>query len=294
MKKHIKSLVFATAVAGGMAVAPAGAQNPGYAPGDLVLGFQNPGGAQGSSETVLVSLGNTATVFRDATSNLINITNIGGALTTAFGANWWEASTLYMSIFGVWGTSSASSTLQNGDPQRTLYISNPRNSVGTPGLADSNAWTLATDTGMSTGATNIFATGNSLETQGTTATAQISTTNTQLDENNPFIGPGQQGTAYGVFPGGVQDVFGPGAFGNLGGVNAEAALDLYRIQARANVAGQYGFGGAIREGEYQGTVVIDQAGNVSFINAVPEPSTATLLGLAAGVCGFIRRRKSAA
>ena len=49
-------------LAAGLTVLPVGAANTAYTPGDLVLYFQKEGGAN----TVYVSLGNTATVFRGA------------------------------------------------------------------------------------------------------------------------------------------------------------------------------------------------------------------------------------
>jgi len=76
----MKYLALTTLFVTGLAVAPAGAQNPNFALGDLLMGFQLRSGV-GSDQTILVNLGDTATVFRDASSiNLINIANIGGQL----------------------------------------------------------------------------------------------------------------------------------------------------------------------------------------------------------------------
>jgi hypothetical protein len=69
-------------------------------------------------------------------------------------------------------------------------------------------------------------------------------------------------------------------------------LDLYRIQTRNDVSGQYGFGADVNTGSYLGTLTINQAGDVNF-TAVPEPSTYALIALT-GVLYFIvnKRRKS--
>jgi hypothetical protein len=150
---------------------------------------------------------------------------------------------------------------------------------------------------MTSGSTNILAVGNSLENNATTALGILDLGQTPYDEQNPFVsgGPGVliQGTAYGAFSGGIQDQFESGSWGSLGGLTVEGALDLYRIQAVNNAPGQYGLGNAVRTGEFQGTVVIDQSGNVSFVTTVPEPSSSLLLGVAAAGLGFIMRRRKA-
>jgi hypothetical protein len=290
MKPTTRHILLAAIAVGGL-TASVEAQNPNFAPGDLVLFFQNPGGTTGAGNTVMVNLGSSA-LFRDAIANSINLLNIGALLSdpvNGFGPGWWESDTLYMGISGVWGNSALGTQLQNGDPQRTLYASRPRNGVGTLGSADSDAWVVLGDTDMTTGANRMFSLQNVLETQYATGTASAGTGTSQVDDQNPFTAPGVQGTAFGIFPGGVQDQFGIGSFGNFAGVQAEAAVDLYRILARNNVSGQVG--GPVRTGTYEGTFVVDQAGNVSHV-VVPEPSTAVLLGFGALALGMSRRRRA--
>ena len=281
-----------------MAAAPALAQNPNYTAGDLVLTFQNPGGAVGADQTLYVNLGNAATLFRqggvgtDGASNLLNIVNIGSTLISAFGANWASEITLHAGLAGVWGTaSSLSSDLQNGDPNRTLYVSRARQGAGTLGQANSPGWTIPTDTGMSAGANGITAQNHVLESEYLTGVALSPIGVSTIDDQNPLFGPGDQGTAFGAFATGIQQQGAAGSFGSMGPVNnVEFALDLYRILAKNNVAGQVG--GNLREGSFEGTVVIDGSGNVSFL-AVPEPSAAAFLACSMGALGFIRRRRRA-
>jgi hypothetical protein len=273
------------ALAGVALVAPsAKAQNAFYNDADLVLYFQNPGGATGSDQTVMLSLGNSALVFRDASSNLINTANIGTLLTNTFGSNWWELTTLYMGVAANQGTSGTSPTLVNNDPSRTLYIGDSREGVGTVGSANSAGYTLS----IPYGAASFIATQNQvLEVSGSTAAAAFDTTTSQVDNQNLFTSPGQQGLAFNTFAGGVQYQFGVGAFGTMGDAGAvEGALDLYRIARNDN---GWDDGVAPGVGKFLGTVTINQSGQVSYV-VVPEPSTGVLIGLA-GLFGMMARRR---
>ncbi|MBN8709769.1 MAG: hypothetical protein BGO12_03425 [Verrucomicrobia bacterium 61-8] len=287
----IKAALVALAIGGTIATASAANDNPNYAAGDLVMYFQNPGGAVGSDQTVMVSLGNASTVFRDG-GDFLNIANIGTLLSDTFGANWYELDTLYFGVAANIGTASLGNTLTNGDPLRTVYLGRSRNDVGTVGQASSTAYAA---TEYTTLAGNINSQNSALENNAMTQAAALDTTTSTVDDQNPFTVPGQQGTAFAVIPGGVQQGFGTGSFGTYGTAGSvEGALDLYRIQAKNTIAGQYGYGEANGVGEYQGTLTIDNAGNISYITAVPEPSTWALLGLGAFAVIYMARRRSVA
>ena len=295
MKKSLKLLSLAALAVGGLGVAPAMAQNPNYAPGDIVLYFQQFGG----SNTVALNVG-AATTFRDTTVNLINIANIGALLsdgTLGFGAAWFDTSSLWWGAAGVFNNSTSTTTVTNGDPGRTLYVSQARPTLGTEGSATSGGWSVGSNGAMTTGATNIITQNNRVETQSVTTTLVEGTSSSQIDNQNPFNIGGNPTTAFATFPGGVEAAFGAGSFGTFGGQSAESALDLYRILAVNNAAGQVqiGDGSDLRVGTYEGSFVISSTGNVSYIvNNVPEPSSALLLGAATMLGGFIRRRKSVA
>ena len=278
----------------GFAAAPAGAQNPNYAPGDILLFFQQFGGTQ----TVMVNLG-AATTYRDATANLLNIVNISGALTgatpggAAFGATWYDDPTLFWGLAGVFNNSTSTTTVTNGDPGRTLYVSRNRNLVGTEGTASSTPWSVGSNTDMTTVANGIIGQNNRMETQSVTAILVEPTSTSNIDQQNLFNISGTPTNSFSVLAsGGVQGDFGAGSFGSFGGLTAEGALDLYRILA-VNPSGTVETG-TVRAGQFQGTFVIEQDGDVSYIvtDVVPVPEPATMVaGLALGAVATLTRRR---
>lgn len=294
--KHLTKLVpLAAAIATGMAVAPAQAQNPDYTPGDLVMGFQLRSGT-GSDQTVLVRLPDTASVFRDGIGIQLNIVNVGTLLDSTFGLGagnalpWYENPSLFFGLVGTWSNANPSTTLQNGDPERTLYVSKPRTSAGTEGLANSTIANVTSNTNMTTAANNIVALQQTLETGSLTGTLVKPTADANTWENfNPFSGA-NQGSAFAAFTGGIQQAFGTGSYGAFSFGSVEGALDVYRFQAANDIPGQFGEAGALRTGSYEATVTIDNTGSISAIlTPVPEPTTAILGGL--GLLGLLMRRR---
>ncbi len=266
------------AVAVCLAATAANAQNTNYSPGDLVLFFQK----QGGGNTIYANLGNAAIKYRGGATgsadgaNQVQFLNISAELTSAFGPGWASDPTVYAGLAGVWGTDVLDKvTLQNKDPNRTLYISKSRTSVGTVGSAGSTQWdlTLAGNTAMSSASSGIEAMNNVLEVSYTTPTAVVTTVTSQIDDQNPFIAPGIQGSAMSnALEGGVQQAGTSSSFGEFGAAgNVEFALDLYRVLAVNTAPGQVS--GEVRIGSYEGTVTVDSSGLVSFIaqaSAVPE------------------------
>jgi len=271
--KHLPSFTTFPAVmlvtAALLLVPPAAqAQNTNYTPGDLVLFFQNPGGATGNDQQLFASLGNTATVFRDATPGaVVPLLNISAKLTSAFGANWASATTLYGGLGGVWGTSSLGTQLQNRDPQRTIYTSQQRPSVGIVGAPNSTGYIVSADGTMTSIANSVTAQDNILEVNGNAATAivEVPTQGTSIANQNPAGGNGWNNN---IPAPGVQQQGQAGTLGTFGTIaNAEFLWDVYRIQAKNNIAGQYGFGDGVRQGEYLGTIALNSAGDLNFVAA---------------------------
>lgn len=302
MKSNLKRYALTVASASILAAFPATAANSFYAPDDLVLFFQQAGG----SNTVYANLGNAATLYRGTqsgaagTTSQLNILDLSSTLVSAFGAGWASDATVYAGLAGVFSTSSTSNALTNSDPARTLYLSSARNSVGTVGFADSTGWdlTLAGDTAMDSASTGIQQQNNVLEDSYTTGVTVSLASISQIDNQNPLLSQGNppvtiQGNAFAdTLEGGVQQQGSAAVFGDFGGGvgNAEFALDLYRVLAKNNISGQVA--GGLRDGSYEGTVVVGSNGSVSFLT-IPEPSSMALIGVGAGALALRRRRRSA-
>ncbi len=297
MNNTSKSLALAALAFGGLALSSASAQNPNFTYGDLVLGFQASGGV-GSGSYLFVNLG-AAGLIRDFTSNtqLINgsLSGLANQLGLTFGAGWANRTDLFMGAGAIGSNDEFNGYFGFNDPDLTSYVSVQRSSVGTAGNAGSFAPILngAATQDVANGLTAGQAT-YEFQSTGTIAVISKTASFTDWDDQNPVSGT-TQGTAIGgVFAAGIQTTFGAGTFGNIGGVNAEAALDLYRIQRFNDIPGQFGFGAATDLGTYEGSILIDSLGNVSLGNlvAVPEPSLSLLV--AGGMLGVIARRRRTA
>jgi hypothetical protein len=262
-----------------------------YTAGDLILFFQQEGG----TNTVYANLGKAAD-FRGTTAgaadgtNSINFLDLSSTLSSAYGSEWASDTTIYAGLAAANSSNNTSTTgMVDGDAFRTLYVSASRASVGTLGEADSAGYTVNTNAGMTTGASGIIA--MNIPFSLLDGPVEIVTTETSnIDNQNPFLTTGIQGTAFGIFGSGVQQVGSASSFGSFGEAGStEFALDLYRILARNTVSGQVA--GDLRKGSYEGTISVGTNGMVSF-QAVPEPSSLVLVGLAAGSL-VLRRRRSA-
>jgi|688.fasta_scaffold147242_2 hypothetical protein len=271
--------------------------NPNFAAGDLILYAHKFGGTQ----TLMLNVGNAATVFRNATSNLFDIKNINSELTTISGsANWYEDTNLWWGVAAVADTSTSTITPgANGDPSRTVYLSRGRNTAGIEGAASSGAPTAAANGTMTTLAGNIEPLNLRFNTGSLTMTDRLveSTAASPVDDlnQNSFNISGNPNSPYGVASvAGVMKNFGAGAFGTMAGVTAENALDLYRILATTNVLANPTPTGTARVGSYEGSFVIEQSGDISFIvnDVVPVPEPATMVaGLALGAVATLTRRR---
>ena len=295
MKNKFTRSALLVAASSLMAAFTATAANSFYNSGDLILTFQK----VGDTDTVYASLG-SATTYRGAavgadTASIYNIANLNSTLTSAFGDGWASDTNVFAGLSAVNLTSATSNTVINGDASRTIYVSASRFGVGTVGTANSSTPTVGSNTDM-TGAAAAIKGQNDVLGSAYTVGQTVSTTDiSYIDDKqlmSTFNGSPVQGTAFGVFAGGIQQQGSASSFGSLGGVNnVEFALDLYRIVAVNGKTNE--INGTLRSGDFEGTFVISNSGNVSFVTAaVPEPSSLALVGLAAGSL-VLRRRRSA-
>lgn len=300
MTKASKALALAILAISGLAITPAIAQNPAFTPGDLLMGFQLRSGT-GSDQTVLVDLGDTATLFRDGMGYNLNIANIGSLLNNTFGIGagnalqWYDNPNLYFGLIATWDNANPSLNLQNGDPERTIYVSKSRLAGGVEFVKNSTIANVSSDGAMATASNNIVSLQQVLETGSLNGSVAIPTATANTWENYNAFSGANQSTAFGAFTGGIQQGFLTGAYGTTfgGGIGAvEGALDLYRFQPVNDIAGQFNAGGAVRVGEFLGTVTINQTGQVSAVlTPVPEPTTAILGGF--GMLALFGRRRRA-
>jgi len=277
---------FVAAAVSAAAVSTASAQNVDFDRfEDLTIFFQD----TALTQTLIITLDRTNASFRDATGSSLNFLNIGGLLNTTFGATWFDQTTLRAGLAGVANNNPFSFDTIFGDTNQTIYTSRRRNTTGANtfvvGASNSTAISL-TGAARNTVANNInsmFQNFEQLQTSGTSRTetfpsSPVDNFNVGTTSFTNILNPG------------VQFSFASGNWGTYGTVVSEAVLDLYRID-NLNPGGGEGSPNN-STGTYEGSITLDQSGNVSFI-AVPEPTTFALIGLA-GAAFFTgaRRRKT--
>ena len=253
--------------------------------GDILIGFSLNQAA--AHDTYIFNLGQ-ASVWRENTTPLISIGNIGADLTTAFGSNWMNEPLLRWGIIG--GLDQAAGTI-NGDLIRTVYESRLVATFGTL----SGAWTTTSGNhGSLTNPMQSFQEGShNAGTPGANTTGAFVNTSSATDFNQ-FIPP-TTGTYFAI-GNNLLDQFEVGNPLGLGtgGYQIEGALDLWRIAnttAGADLTSGFGTGNIVaRTGQYVGTFTIDDTGQLR-LDVVPEPATSVLFGVSAMALASVRRRR---
>jgi hypothetical protein len=278
MKPKISKTLLGVLAASGMSQGFLLAQNAFFAPGDLILFFQKPG----STDSVVVGLGSAANLYRGTqagptgnrqATNIIKIdTQLAG-----LDPNWQTSTSVYAGAVATF--SNNSSGVATGDQSRTLYATKSRSTVGTVGNPGAPTWDFSTSFANTTGATQVLGFANAFETNFNAAAVIAPINISKVDTDNPFtnLGLGIQGTAYKAFVGGVQQRGSASTFGAFGPVaSPQFLLDLFRLAPEANGFSVGEVSGPKNIGTYEGTIVIDSEGWVSFVTgkASADPYTA--------------------
>lgn len=254
-----------------------------YNPGDLLLGFHATAGV-GANSSYVFNLG-PAHEYRTSPNKLVTNNNLSVDLSATFGAGWFARTDLFWGIAAVRDPAgSGPNTVVNGDPRAAIYISKETISPAT-----SLAWDLPADGGDPTKSSATISVANSISgmqsgftgkpetaTSGGRGTVQPEdVTINSWDEFNPI----PNGAAFGgILTGGVQAPLGGGAV---------EYLDVYRLLGRSSTSAIPNSGAG--DGLYVTTFAINAAG---LVTAVPEPTSALLLGLGVAASALRRRRNA--
>jgi len=306
----LRTSALAAALTAVLAPGALAAADSSYEANDLLLFFRNPNGTTNTTSIVVSSLGSTFDIFRGNPGTLdygqqISLGNIGTLLTSTYGTDWSNPSgSLFVGAAGQNGAVAAVSTsVTSGDYARTLYLTQSRNGQGSFSFYNSTPISLATSqtaiAGSIAGANSPA--GDLASTPGSLSSS-AGGTGVQLANQNPISSQNIAGTAYGAIPSGIMGQVSSNtySYGNVSDV--VVGLDLWRVSPSTNGATawqnvnninrDYG-GGASQSDWFLGTITLSSNGDVNF-TAVPEPSTSTLVGLAAAALSFYcyrRRRK---
>ena len=262
--------------------------------GDLLLSFQATGG-EGVTSTIVANLG-TGYSYRDATSNISNVINIGANLSSVFGNDWYERTDLFFNIIGNkaagFNPSNQGGPVVNGDARNAIYVSRARTtSDPTNYTAWSGVASAMNNVGTQVGSYNTLVSSNL--SSANVATIQTSENNSIEDFTTPA---GSLLVNFSNFAADFNQAFGSGSLFDINGTNYEGALTLQRINrvdgTTGALAGNYVEPGiAAGTGSNEGFFAISSTGQVDYFTAVPEPSTYALIALTGILYFFVNKRR---
>lgn len=279
--KLLKKMLFVGSVLA-MASTPAMAAFT-FTNGDLLLGVQATAGT-GATTNVFFNLGSGTGLRNNGNQGLLG--NIGGALSGAFGSNWYSRSDVWFGVMGNLNfgspTGGSPTAPVAGDPTRTVYLST---AASLPGNGSLRAASTFPPTSLASGGNNFSGLEAILPsanlTNGLGETRILTQASAPVEWSNSWTtwNP-TPGAAFTVFTGGIQQNFGKGT--------SSTYADVQRILASNTGANPTGVVGG---GTYEFTVAIGSDGSIS---AVPEVSSTLLLGAIGLGAAFQRRRSSLA
>ena len=286
-KKHLLTM-FTMA---GILVAASSVNAASIVNGDLLLGFRVTGGTGAGTDLIVragasgaAGIGNAVT-FRDATTNIATVVDVGAELAAIYGAGWATRSDLSWGVVGVRSATASNGSAGNGQtPGRSPFIGIAQSSSN-PAVQSSAAPDLSAASSLRT---NISNEANTINTNFA-ATADTGISSAEAIYLSSSLGAGwtdRQSTSF-TLPGGTE-------VSNANGID-NTGLDLYWITNTNTGAQDNGSAvtSTVGQGIYQGSFQISDAGVVSFnVTAVPEPSRALLAGLGLAGIAFRRRRST--
>jgi hypothetical protein len=287
-KKHLLTM-FTMA---GILVAASSVNAASIVNGDLLLGFRVTGGTGAGTDLIVragasgaAGIGNAVT-FRDATTNIATVVDVGAELAAIYGAGWATRADLSWGVVGVRSASSSGGgSAGNGQtPGRSPFIGIAQSSSN-PAVQSSAAPDLSGVAGLRTNASNAINAINVAFTAGTdTGTSAAEAIHLS---SSALGGYTEQQAGFFTLAGGTE-------VSDAQGID-NSGLDLYWITNSNTGAQDNGAAvtSTVGQGIYQGSFQISDAGVVSFnVTAVPEPSRALLAGLGLAGIAFRRRRST--
>ncbi len=286
---------------------------PAFGDGDLAVCFYSVTGSGAAAvfgtEYYVVNLG-SGSLFRENSANDVAVktinpalasSNIGADLADTFGSTWAEDGTVRWVVIG--GVLDVS-PITNGDPGRTLYLSNPRTSFGSGQLGPDPAPTQpfptisSSNISGSTGQINQLLqnyTNQAINmTNGYTSvvlgnSSGVKLTTSNVHDLSEYVPPATLGLWFTLGTNPTQ-TFGSGKL--PGSANLEGALDLFRVLRTTSgtgvdlTAGASSGNAVAGKGQFIGTLTLDSAGNLKIqaVGAAPAGSYATFAA-ANGITG---------
>lgn len=284
-KKHLLTM-FTMA---GILVAASSVKAASIVNGDLLLGFRVTGGTGAGTDLIVragssgaAGIGNAVT-FRDATSNIATVVDVGAELSAIYGAGWATRADLSWGVVGVRSASSTGggSAVNGNTPGRSPFIGIAQSSSN-PAVQSSSAPEAANGTARASLSNAINAINTAFAAGADTG---ISAAEAIYLSSTALGGYTEQQANFFTLAGGTE-------VSNASGID-NTGLDLYWITNTNSGALDNGVPvtSTVGQGIYQGSFQISSSGVVSFnVAAVPEPSRALLAGLGLAGVAFRRRR----
>ncbi|MCX6960911.1 MAG: putative Ig domain-containing protein, partial [Verrucomicrobia bacterium] len=246
-----------------------------FSNGDLLLSFQATGG-EGVTSTIVANLG-TGYSYRNATSNISNVINIGANLSSVFGNDWYDRTDLYFNIIGNkaagYSPANQGGPVVDGDARNAIYVSRARTT------SDGTSYTAWSGVASAMGTV-----GTQAQTYNTLVSSRLSSANVatiQTSENNTieeFTTPaGSLLLNFSNFAADFNQAFASGSLFNVSGTDYEGSLTLQRINrvdgTTGALAGNYVEPGiAAGTGSNEGFFAIRSTGQVDYFAPVASVS----------------------